>query len=149
MAKIRVDFSQAKGFEVIPVGVYPVTVEETEVKQSNSSEYPYINWTLEIASGEFAGRKLWMMTSLSPKATFRLRDALKAMGETDPSIEEDEFEMDPDDYLGKSALAVVTQEEYNKTMRNRVDELKPAGTISPTSANGRAPRAGAAPAGIR
>lgn len=147
MPKVRVDFSKARDFEALPVGVYLVTVEETEVKDSNSSEYQYIKWTLQVATGEFAGRKLWMQTSLSPKATFGLRLALQALGETNPELESDEFEMDPDDYLGRSALAVVSQEEYNQRMQNRVDKLLPPDSLS--ASNGSAKKTPAASAGIR
>jgi hypothetical protein len=142
MARVKVDFSKARDFEALPVGAYPVTVEATEIRDGKN--YPYINWEFKVKTGEFAGRKLWMISSMSPDATWSLKAALRALGETNPALDSDEFEMDPDDYLGREAIANVTQEEYNDRMQNRVESLTPAGASSSGGGGGRR-----APAGIR
>jgi hypothetical protein len=144
LAKVRVDFSKARDFEAMPVGPYPVVVEETEIR--DGKEFPYINWTFKVETGENAGRKLWMRTSLDPNSTWSLKAALKALGETSPQLNEDTFEIDPDDYLGRRAIANVSQETYQGTLRNNIDTLSPIqGT--PTSSSG--VRTGRVPAGIR
>lgn len=140
MAKVRVDFSKATDYEALPVGSYPVVVEETEIRDGR--EYPYINWTLKIETGEFAGRKLWMISTLKPEGTWSLKNALRALGETSEGLNEDTFEIDPDDYLGRRAIANVSQEEYQKVMRNRVDSLTAPSDGAQTSGSGR-PRAAA------
>ena len=124
MAKVRVDFSQAKEFEAIPAGSYPMVLDETEVREG-SGEYPYVNWTFKIETGEFAGRKQWLMTSLSPKATWNLKAALRALGETSPDLDSDTFEMDPDDYLGHRVIGNVIQETYKNQLTNKIDSLSP------------------------
>lgn len=143
MAKIRVDFSKARDFEAMPVGPYPIVVEETEIRDGR--EFPYINWTLKVETGENAGRKLWMTSSLDPNATWSLKSALKALGETSPELNEDTFEIDPDDYLGRRAIANVSQETYQGTLRNKVDTLSPIQGTAPSTGATRA----RTPAGIR
>lgn len=137
MPKVKVDFSQAKDFEVLPVGSYPIVVAETEIRNSNSSQFQYINWTLEVETGEHAGRKLWLTSSLNPKATWSLKLVLRALGETSPDLDKDEFDIDPDDYLGRRAIANVTQEEYNGRMQNRVESLS-SPLVGASSGNGKA-----------
>jgi len=132
VAKIRVDFSQAKEFEALPAGAYPMVLDETEVREG-SGEYPYINWTFKIVSGEHTGRKQWLMTSLSPKATWNLKAALRALGETSPDLDNDDFEMDPDDYLGREVIGNVIQETYKGNLQNKIDSLAPIGSGTSTA----------------
>jgi len=140
VAKVRVDFSQAKEFEAIPGGAYPMVLDETEVREG-SGEYPYVNWTFKIETGEFAGRKQWLMTSLSPKATWRLKDTLRALGETHPDLDSDGFEMDPDDYVGRRCIGNVIQETYQNKLQNKIDSI--------AAANGAAASSGSRVVGIR
>jgi hypothetical protein len=143
LAKVRVDFSKARDFEAMPVGPYPIVVEETEIR--DGKEFPYINWTLKVDTGENAGRKLWMTTSLDPNSTWSLKNSLKALGETSPDLNEDTFEIDPDDYLGRRAIANVSQETYQGSLRNKVDSLSPIPGAASSTGSSRA----RTPAGIR
>lgn len=132
MPKVRVDFSQAQDFEAIPAGAYPAVLEETEVRESNSGPYPYINWTFKIVSGDYVNRKQWFMTSVSPKAAGFLKDALKALGETNETIigkDVKDADIDPDDYLGREVIINVVQETYDNTLRNKVDSLSTMAAI--------------------
>lgn len=130
------DFSQAKEFEAIPAGAYPMVLEETEVREG-SGEYPYVNWTFKIETGEYAGRKQWLMTSLSPKATWNLKAALRALGEDSPDLDSDEFEMDPDDYLGRRVIGNVIQETYKGNLNNKIDSLSAIeGAVSSSRSGG-------------
>lgn len=121
MPKLRVDFSQSKEFDAIPTGSYPAVLDETEVKDGN--EYPYVNWTFKIVAGEYTGRKQWLMTSTSPKAAWGLRAALRALGETNPDLDGDDFDVDPDDYLGREAIINVIQETYQNRLQNKIESL--------------------------
>jgi hypothetical protein len=140
MAKVRVDFSKARDFEALPAGPYPIVVEETEIRDGR--EYPYINWKMKVETGESAGRFLWMISSLNPDATWSLKNALRALGETSDDLNADEFEVDPDDYLGRRAIANVSQETYNGQLRNRVDSLSPASADGAPASGGRRQAAG-------
>jgi len=127
MAKLTVDFSDAESFDAVPAGEYPVVVIEVEVRESQRSEHPYLNWELEITEGEATGRKLWMMTSLSPKALWRLQQVFENLG-----LPQDEVELEVDDdtglvtepeLAGLPAVAPVTNEVYEGRERARVETL--------------------------
>lgn len=122
---IRVDFSNVESFEPIPAGVYPATVVNQELRQSKDSEYDYINWELEISSGPFENRKLWTITSLSPKAVWKLQETLLAFGISDQEAKSPEFEFEPGEFLGSECQAAVIQESYNGRIQNRVEKLLP------------------------
>lgn len=137
MPKLRVNFADARDFEALPAGTYDVVVEETEIIEGNKG--PYVKWSLTVETGEHANRKLFMNTSTAAPGIIRM--VLRAFGE-DISDDVEEFDFDPDDYLGKHATARVTQRTYEQRLQNDVKELmRPGGTGAPTS-NGR--RAGAA-----
>lgn len=138
MGSMKINFAEVEGsFEPLPEGPYDVLIEKVEVRESKSSEHNYLNWELVVQDGEFEDRRLWMITSLSPKALFRLKDVLVALS----IIEEDdelEIEWDEDieitsqagplvttpDLAGTTAVAIVKNEVYENKERNRVDDLR-------------------------
>ena len=131
---LRVDFSEVQEFDLIPEGVYRACVTEQEVRESNSSEYPYINWTYTIVGSANDNRKVWLMTSLSPKALFRLKAFLIAAGETKESLASD-FEMDPDKYVGKEMSIQIKHEKDTRQgregkLQDRVGDVYAVGMIA-------------------
>lgn len=125
--KVTVDFSQVEDFATLPAGQYPVVIESVELRESKSSEHPYLNFTLAVADGEFTGRKLWFIGSLSPKALWRLKALFDSFG-----FEGEQAELEVDDgsgillspeLAGLAAMATVSVEQYQNKDRNRVDEL--------------------------
>lgn len=129
MKQVSVDFSEIEEFEPLPVGDYPVIVQEVQTRQAEEAEYPYLNWELRIAEGEFENRALWMITSFSPKSLWRLQAVLQNLG---IYTEKMEFEIDEDSDLvispqltGIAAIAVVKQEVYRGRLQNRVEDLLP------------------------
>jgi hypothetical protein len=130
MAKVRVDFSDVESFEAIPDGEYPVVIVSAVLKESQRSEHPYINLEMDVAEGEHEGRKLWSILSLHPKALFRTKENFENLG-----VYQDEIDLDVDDdtgdvlepeLVGLPAVAVVTSQEYEGKLRNRVDLLLPS-----------------------
>lgn len=149
MAKMTVNFAEVEGgFEAIPEGRYPAAIEKVEVRESKSSEHNYLNWELTISDGEYEGRKQWMITSLSPRALFRLKDVFEELGF---DVEDEAFELDWDDDVeitpsagplllspdvaGMPCTIVVTVEPYNGEDRNRVDNLFAAEDEAPRKAS--------------
>jgi hypothetical protein len=136
VGSIQINFAEVgSDFETIPEGSYPIVVDKAEVRESKSSDNPYINWEMTITEGEHEGRRLWMITSLSPKALFRLKDVFEALG-----VLEDEMEVEWDedvaitpeagpllvnpDVSGAVAMALVTIDyDYDPKGRNKVDAL--------------------------
>jgi hypothetical protein len=146
MARVTIDFSEVESFAAIPEDEYAVVVEEVEMREGDKA--PYLNWKLKVTEGEFEGRFQWMMTSLSPKALWRLKETLENLG-----IVEEEFELEVDEdtnlviqpeLVGLAAIAPVTVEEYQGKDSNRVDILLPpsGGTATPKKTTTRRATAG-------
>lgn len=142
MPGIKINFGEVESsFEPIPEGRYDCIVEVVEVRESKSSDNDYLNWELKVTDGEFADRRLWMITSLSEKALFRLKDTYLALEVIEEDEEIDlEWEEDVDitpqegprvtnpDVEGLACVAVVTNEMYDGRERNRVNEIVAAGS---------------------
>ena len=126
MAKVRVDFSDVESFEAIPDGQYACVVAAATLKDSKSSDHPYINLELDVAEGEHEGRKLWAILSLHPKALFRTLEGFKAFGiedeKVDLEVDEDGTVLEPE-FTGKAVLANVETREYEGKLRNGVTDL--------------------------
>lgn len=163
MSGMKINFAEVESsFEPLPEGQYDCIIDRVEVRESNSSEHNYLNWELSVQDDDYEGRKLWMITSLSPRALFRLKDVLMALGviEDDDEIEiewDDEIDVSPKEgpqviepeLDGIACVAVVTNEMYDGRERNRVNDLIAAsGTTRKQSSNGsdKKPTAKKAPA---
>jgi hypothetical protein len=124
---IQLDFSDIPSNEPVPAGRYPVIVDRVECRDSKSSDSQYLNWELKVTEGEFINRRLFMMTSLSRKALWRLRAVL-----TNLDAYEEKLELDVDEdsgavlqpeLVGLQGVAVVKMETYQGEERSRVEEL--------------------------
>ena len=126
------DFSTVRSFEALPTGEYVLQCVEIEEKQSQSSEYLYGNIKWEVIwPEEHEGRFVWDIYSLSPNATFRIMELLKASGLFDK-----EFDVEDDEDLPTitwqwedlvenkiQVNAVVYQEIYNGDKKNKVKSV--------------------------
>lgn len=138
MGKVSINFADVEdSFEALPEGQYEFVVDRVEVRESKSSEHNYLNWTLNITEDGYEERKLWMITSLSPRALFKLRDVFMGLGVIED--EEDEIELDWDedvdvtpeegplvtepDLEGLVGIAVVENEMYKGREQNRVNDV--------------------------
>jgi len=149
MTRVSINFGEVEGgFEAVPEGTYMVEIEKVECRQSKSSEHDYLNWEFKIIDDEdHEGQHLWMITSLSPRALFRLKDVFEAL-----DVLEDEMNLDFDDDVditptagprmlepdveGLQCMVIVTNEVYENKERNRVNEVRPAKAPEPKR-NGR------------
>jgi hypothetical protein len=131
VSKYTLDFSGVEVQTPVKPGKYEVLIDSVEQRQSEGSEFPYLNWKLTIVSGEFEGRTLYMMTSFSPKALFRLQAVFQNFG-----IEAQSLDLDFDDgtgmlldpsFDGLPAVASVRNEKYQGRMTSRVEDLVPVG----------------------
>lgn len=128
MARVTVDFSDVQDFEAIPKAEYSVVIVKPEYREAQEADkYDYINLEMDITEGEFKGRKLWMILSLSPKALWRMKDVFENLG-----IYQDEIEIDYDEdtkivtepeLTGMPGVAVVSQRTYEGRIQNQVDAL--------------------------
>ena len=74
-----VEETESTGFEPVPAGIYPARLVDVSVGEG--AKGPYWKWEYEILVGyEHAGRKFWNITSLSPKAAFKMKETFEAFG---------------------------------------------------------------------
>jgi len=134
MPRISVNFSEVGEYELVPEGHHPFIVSVVDVRQSEEGKYPYLNWDLEITDGPAVGRHLFMRTSLSPKALFRLLPVLEALDVIDESfdLEVDDLDIDFDeetgivlepDLEGLVGVAVVFHETFEGRTTSNVSEV--------------------------
>lgn len=142
MGGLKINFAEVESsFEPLPEGQYECIIETVEVRESKSSDNDYLNWQFKVLDDEYEGRMLWMITSLSEKALFRLKDVFLALGviEEDDEVDiewEDDVDITPGEgprltnpeVEGLACIAVVTNEMYDGRERNRVNELLESGT---------------------
>lgn len=133
MARVQVDFSDVQEFEPIEAGEYPVVVEEVKmVEAASEDKYPYLSWVMVITEGDFKDRKIWMNTSFSPKALFKLKEILENLDlfedELDVDYDEETMLVTTPELAGMPAIAVVSVGKYNNRPTNNVDTLIAADT---------------------
>lgn len=149
MGRTTINFAEVEGgFEALPEGTYNCIIEKVEVRDSKSSEHDYLNWEFKVLDDDHEGQRLWMITSLSPRALFRLKDVFEAL-----DVLEDEMELDWDDDIeitpsngpellepdvsGMECVVIVKNEVYEGKERNRVDDIRPAGSKEAAKSNGK------------
>lgn len=128
MARVQVDFSDVQDFEPLEAGEYPVVVDQVKMVEAQSDDkYPYLAWEMTVSEGEYKDRKLWLNTSFSPKALFKLKEVLENLGlfedELDVDYDEETMLVTTPELAGLPAIAVVSVTTYNNRPSNNVDAL--------------------------
>lgn len=121
----KTEEAEVKDFTALPAGVYTSKLLEVEVKEGLQSGKPYWNWTFEVDGEEHpdhADRRLWVITSLSENALFKLKEVFHAFGYTTDS--------DTDELIGEKVKLVVIEQEIEKGKRkgqigNQVEQVLP------------------------
>lgn len=103
---VKVDFSNVgKQFEAEME--YFVEVKVCTLEAGN--EYPYLAFQLGGEEGsDFENSIMYHNASTSPQSLWRLKPLLEAMGF---DVGDDEFEIDPDDYVGKKFWVATAEEK--------------------------------------
>ncbi len=109
-------------FELLPNGIYPVTITDSEFKYAASSGAPMWAVQGEVTEGEFAGRKLFTNIVFSEKA---LPFAKKTLAVLKPSLCEGDFNMGTDapQLIGEKCRFQVTAKKHEGVVRNQVSEV--------------------------
>ena len=124
---IRVNFSEVGTFEPVDAGVYKLQLTKVEIRESQKSEYPYVNWTFEIREGNFQGRKIWYTNSLTPGGgpAYYLQRTLVALG-VDPNSLVGDVEF-PENFfeslVGAECQAAIIQGAYAGGISNRIRDF--------------------------
>lgn len=105
---VKIDFTGVEGKRsILPDDDYLVEVEAAEIKEGQKADY--VELTMVVQAGPHKGQKIWDRASFSPNALWRLRSLLEVMG---LDVPDGEMELDPDDLVGCSFVAVTSQEAY-------------------------------------
>lgn len=125
---MQVDFSDVQDFEPLEAGEYPVVVDQVKmVEAKDENSFPYMAWEMTVTEGEAKDRKLWLNTSFSPKALFKLKEVLENLGlfedNIDVDYDEESMLVTTPELAGMPAIAVVSVTSYNNRPSNNVDAL--------------------------
>jgi hypothetical protein len=120
---IRIDFTQEEsgggGRVRVPEGDYKARV--FAVKPDTSKEgNPMLVWTFEGVSGKLKGKKLTDYTSLTPKALWKVRSILEALGVEAPS--KSVFELPTKKVLNKELGITLEDDEYNGKISSKIQD---------------------------
>lgn len=99
-------------------GLYRFRVEEIELKDGPSG-HPYFNCTVVIDDGEWEDKQTWLILSLSPKARWKMEEALDAMGAPE------EGKVDMAWFRGRKFYAMTHNEEFEGVERMRIEKMIP------------------------
>jgi Protein of unknown function (DUF669) len=120
---LSLDFSQPP--ELVPEGRYPVQVDAVTLREAKSSGQPILRWRLIITAGPYADTPVWMWTSLSPKAMWRIEKLWRALGiPSGPLVTDDQTQLVIEPRLsGLCAVAIVEHYQLDGETRARACEL--------------------------
>jgi len=112
---ISVDFTGVETKQIIPDGDYAVKVKE--VTEETGDKGKYLNWVLDITTGEFKGKRVYYITSLTKQSLWNLRAVLEAMG---LDVPKSKMNLDIKSYAGLEMGVSVETEKYKGRMKNVV-----------------------------
>lgn len=119
---INLDMTGVKtSFEPLPVGNYPVVVEDSEEGVSKKGN-DMITLTLSVTSEEYEGRKLFLHLVVLENTLWKIKETMLALGWSEDELD-GPMELDAADFLNLEAIAVVTQDTWQGKVVNRVDQL--------------------------
>jgi uncharacterized protein DUF669 len=116
------------GFTPLPAGDYDLVVEEATGKQSSSGK-DMIALKFSVESGPFQGRSVFTNIVISPDSAVALGFLFRKMSAF--GLDEEYFEKNPtleqvaEDLENRRCAAEVTQREWNGSIRNDINTIKP------------------------
>lgn len=124
---MKLDFTgvQDLEFTVIPAGTYRAECFSVKPKKAQNSGNPMLEWSFNIVSGEYEGRRVFTNTVLLPQTMWKLKAMLRGFDLGGQELTE-EVEFEPEDLIGQQVYIKITQRpDQNGQMRNDIN-----GTIS-------------------
>jgi hypothetical protein len=126
--------SEARSFDPLPRGKYPVKItdgELREVKSGKNEGRPYWNIEFTVQEGNYADRRVWTNVMLFDGALYSLSQLLKATGHEDSL--KDGVVPPLDAFIGEAVVINVIQREYEGEKRNEVKGIMKPDAISASS----------------
>lgn len=110
----------------IPEGDYLAKIIKAEQKEAKTGSQMIV-WTFKILEGKYKGKKIKDNSVLVPKALFRLRNLLEALG---VKVPEKTVKINFAKYVGEEiGLTIVDGEEYKNKIRSEVGDFIPADSV--------------------
>lgn len=113
--------AESSSFDALPPGPYVAKLTQVITDRPDGPSGPYWVWEFDVvAPDEYANRKLWANTSLSDKASWKLKEMFDAFGYT--------TDTDTDDLISETVKLMVSQAPITKGTRageigNNVDRV--------------------------
>jgi len=106
----------------LPEGIYKVLVKNVKLKESKFGANPYLLWQLAVTEGQEKDKIIFMNTSLSDKALWRIKKLLTALAF--PSCDA-QIELEPKELINRQLQVKVTTEFFNGNFGNQVTDFYP------------------------
>lgn len=134
MVKVNLKNQEIRNFETIPNGVYRVEVDRCEERQSAANE-PNIFFLFKTTDvltlrqpnenqEGLVGRTVMHGCSLQEKALWNLYRTLIALGGDPGEIDDESYELDVDEWVGKECVITVGSKVYQGQNQNQVLNLR-------------------------
>lgn len=117
----EVDFSQVTEGGLPDIGEH--IAEVASIDKKDGREYPYLEWKFKILKGESKDKHAYVKTSFSPRALFKLRELLIALGF---SVPKKAVTVDLTECMHKQCIiSVIHTEGNNGKTYTDIDKFKP------------------------
>lgn len=124
--KLKVDFTGVEAFNRMSEGQHVVKIVSADVRQSQGGN-DMIVVAFEDVKGQDKGARAYENYPLVENALWKLKGMLQAIGmKCDGKVQ-----LDLDKLVGKTCIAVITEEEYDGKIRSRVQECKKLAAAEP------------------
>jgi len=115
---VQKDITKGGSGARIPEGDYLGKIIDQELKPNNAGDSKYFRWAIQVAQGEFKGKKVYLNTSLKPDALWNLRNLIHAA--TGKNVAGKQLDFDPEKLYGKLIGMTVEDNEYTKDGKTKV-----------------------------
>jgi len=115
---ITVDFTDVETRELLPPDEYIAKVHDIEEEEGDKG--PYLNWILKVSEGEYKGKTLYYITSLTKQSLWNLRAVLEALG---IEVPKSKLSLDLPSYKGLEMGVTVETEKYKNKEKNVVVDV--------------------------
>lgn len=115
----RVNAAESQDFSALPAGKYLAQLRDVDTTKEGAKG-PYWSWEFEVIEGDHTNRRLWVNTSLSENADWKMKEVFNGLGHDATS--------DTDDMIGEKCWLVVSERIIEQGARagqkgNNVDQV--------------------------
>ena len=116
---VEVDLTEVQNGFVIPDGNYRLKCIDIEQQVSKGGN-PMFVWTLEVSAGQHAGFQGKVFTAITPAATWKVAETVKAFG---VGQEGQMVKFKRSDVVGKECGGYIEKTEYNGQERSQIQRV--------------------------